>query len=275
MKKAYLITALVLVLGLMLSLPYTAQAQEEEYREVYLESAYKINDTQIVFDFSEPVKINEKAPWNDIRLTNQSGDIISKKDALGNQVGYYQWRLDYAYLNADHDKIIFTMNVKQDGCDSISDLLDLRGDFPDEIKEKVQKGTYRFLVGMEEMNLTTEKAMSDGKIKNLVSEADSDVFVWPTRLRGGECVHWWLDELMVKPTDLVVNEELFESMSGKGQDWDFEIMELGPLPEADQPVPVMIKNDPIVVVLILVGGMVVTTALVLISFGIYKKRKAA
>ena len=68
MKKFRLIAALVLVLSLVLCLPFSIQAQEPQFHEVYLDAGYKISDTQIVLEFSEPIKVNVKNPWYDILM---------------------------------------------------------------------------------------------------------------------------------------------------------------------------------------------------------------
>lgn len=288
MKKFRFITALVLVLGLVLCMPFAAQAEETEFREVYLDAAYKISDTQVVFDFSEPIKINGKSPWIDVRMTNTSGAIVGIYDNAGNRTGYYQWTASIQYLNSDHDKIILTMTGSAYGCDSFSDLLSGNGTFSEdaaknaEIKEKIEKGTYRFLAGMEETYLVNKnEVMNDGMLKNLCSEADESVYVWPTRLNAGECVHAYLDDLQAKPASLVVDEALFEDMGGKGQNWDFDIMALGtPLEDTagDQEeiiTTTVVKNDPMVIAIILGAGVVVAAVLIVVFVLASKKRKAA
>lgn len=284
MKKFRIITALALMLSLILCLPLTAQAEEEEWREVYLDAAYKANDKQIIFDFSEPIKINFglRTPYVDIRLTDKSGNIIGIYDKAGNRTAYYQWTtVDYQYLNEEHDKIIFTLTDEWFGCDSISDLLSASGTFPDDVKEKIEKGTYRFYVGMEEKYPAGNKELTnDGMHKNLMSEADSNVFVWPTKMTGLECVHYWLDELQPLPADIVVDESKFESMSGAGQKWDFDIMSFEDNREETEVEPLakvttVVKNNPLTVAIFLAVAVLVPATLIAVSLLVTKKRKAA
>ena len=285
MKKFRLITALVLVLGLVVCLPFAVQAQEETFREIYLEKAYQVSDTQIVVEFSEPIKINQKAPWMDIRMTNQSGLIVGVYDSVGNQTGYYQWSIEAQYLNADHDKLIFTMTGEAYGCDTISELLAGNGIYSDDakvnadIKEKIKNGTYRFLLGLEELYLTSpNEVLNDGMLKNICAEDDETVFVWPTRLDAGEAVHAWLDELEAMPAGLVVDEALFEGLSGIGQNWEFDVMALGTekTEEAlEDTITKIVKNDPVVIAIILSAGVVVAAVLIVTFVLASKKRKAA
>ncbi len=284
MKKFRLITALVLVLSLVVCLPFAVQAQEETFREIYLEKAYRVSDTQVVFEFSEPIKINQKAPWMDIRMTNQNGLIVGVYDKAGNRTGYYQWSIDVKYLNADHDKLIFSIRGEAFGCDTISEILAGNGTYSEDakvnadIKEKIKNGTYRFLLGMEELYMSSpNEVLNDGMLKNICAEDDENVFVWPTRLDAGEAVHAWLDELEAKPAGLVVDEDLFEGMSGKGQKWEFDVIALGTEEAEDAPAAItkIVKNDPVVIAIILAAGVVAAAVLIVVFVLASKKRKAA
>lgn len=282
MKKFRFITALVLVLGLVLSLPFAAQAEETEFREVYLDAAYKVSDTQVLFDFSEPIKINNKSPWIDVRMTNKQGAIIGVYDESGNRTGYYQWTASVQYLNSEHDKLLLTMTGSNFGCDTFSELMAGKGTFPDDVKEKIQNGTYRFLAGLEETYLVNKNEyMNDGMLKNLCAEDDETVYVWPTRLQAGECVHAFLDELLPLPASIKIDPNQFEPTGGKGQNWDFDIMELGePLEiegdgSEDVITTTVVKNDPVVIAIILGAGVVVAAVLIVVFVLASKKRKAA
>lgn len=286
MKKFRFITALVLVLGLLVSMPFAAQAEETEYREIYLEAAYKVSDTQILFQFSEPVKINTKNPWVDVRLTNTSGSIIGKYDAAGNRVAYYQWSANIQYFDAEHDKILLTMTADVYGCGTFTEMLSGKGQFDEDpvknaaIEEKIQKGTYRFLAGLEETYLVNKNEfMADGALKNLCAESDDSVFVWPTRLSAGEAVHAWIDELKPLPANIVNDPNKYESMGGKGQQWDFDVISLGTPLETEDEAPVeivtVVKNDPMMIAIIMGAGVVVAAVLVVVFILASKKRKAA
>ena len=284
MKRIRTILTLALMLALVLGLPMTAQAEETPYREIYLEAAYRVSDTQIIFDFSEPIKFNMniRTPYIDLRMTNTSGSIVGIYDEAGNRTAYYQWiTVDTQYLNADHDKIIFTMKGEWHGCNDFNDLYNGNNAFPAEVKEKIANGTYRFYLGMEEKYQAGNKDLTnDGQHKNLVSETDPDVFVWPTKLSGNECVHWWIDELLPLPADLTVDPALFESMSGSGQDWDESILSIGTVPlselrgEKAEAVTV-VKNDPIVMAALIAAAVLVPALIVTAAVWIAKKRKAA
>lgn len=270
MKLFRILTVAVLAVCLLVGLPFTAQAKEE-FRAVYLDAAYKINDNQIVFDFSEPIKINQKLPCIDIRMTSTSGGIIRKRDAAGNAVGYYRWTaLSFEYLDGEHDKLIFTL-----GGLGFTDLLAGNWDgCTPAIKEKIDKGTYRFMIGIEEKYLVNEnEVLRDGMIKNMVSEKDDNVYLWPLRLDAGECAYWWIDELLEKPADLTVDPAKFESMSGKGQDWDHNILKRGSTPLTPQ-VLTQVKNDPLVIAAMLGGAVLVVLVAALVKVAIRKGKEA-
>lgn len=288
MKKFRFITALVLVVGLLLSLPFAVQAEEKEFREIYVTGTYKVSETEVLFVFSEPVKINGKNPWIDLRMTNASGAIIGIYDNVGNRTGYQQWNaVTTQYADAKHDKILLSVSGEQWGCDGFSDLYSGKGTFDAdpkknaEILEKIEKKSYRFLIGMEETWLVNpNEVMNDGMLKNLVSETDPDVFVWPTRLNAGECVHAYLDELDPLPASIKLDPNQYEPMGGKGQDWDFDIMELGtPLEEEveneNKVITTVVKNDPMVIAIILGAGVLVAAVLIVVFVLASKKRKAA
>jgi hypothetical protein len=290
MKKFRFITALVLVVGLLLSLPFAVQAEEKEFREIYVTGTYKVSDTEVMFVFSEPVQFNGKAPWMDLRMTNTSGSIIGIYDAAGNRTGYQQWTgTTVQYADEVHDKIIMAVTGEQWGCDSFSDLFSGKGTFDAdpkknaEILEKIEKKTYRFLIGMEEVWVNNAKEiMNDGMHKNLVSEKDPDVFVWPTRLNAGECVHAYVDELDPLPASIKLDRSKFEPMGGKGQEWGFDIMELGTPLEAEEETgsenvitTTVVKNDPMMIAIILGAGVLVAAVLIVVFVLASKKRKAA
>lgn len=290
MKKFRFITALVLVVGLLLSLPFAVQAEEKEFREVYLTGAYKVSDTEVLFVFSEPIKINGKAPHTDLRMTNTSGVIIGIYDNVGNRTGYYHWTgPNIQYADSVHDKILISFKGEHWGCDGFSDLFAGKGKFDEdpkknaEILEKIEKKTYRFLIGMEELYLVNpNETLNDGMLKNLVSEKDDDVYVWPTRLNAGECVHAYLDELEPLPASIKLDPNQYEPMGGKGQAWEFDIMELGtPLEEKEETgsenvvTTTVVKNDPMVIAIILGAGVLVAAVLIVVFVLASKKRKAA
>ena len=266
MKKFRILGALALMLCLLVGL---LPAQAEEFKAVDLVAAYRISDNRAVFEFSEPIKLGGTLPCIDVRMTSTLGGIIPKRDEAGNLVDYYRWRsLNYQYLDHEHDKIVLTLGGATfddlyagnwDGCTAA-------------IKEKIDKGTYRFLIGIEEEYLTSpNEQLRDGMLKNLVSEADPNVYVWPNRLDAGECAYWWVDELLPKPADLVVDEAKFESMSGKGQDWDHEIIKLAAAEESI-PEQLVVKNDPLVIAAILSAGVLVVLVVLIVT--LLSKRKA-
>lgn len=288
MKKFRFITALVLVVGLLLSLPFAVQAEEKEFREIYVTGTYKVSETQVLFVFSEPIKLNGKAPWIDLRMTNASGAIIGIYDNAGNRTGYQQWTgVTTQYADEVHDKLILTVNGEQWGCDGFSDLYSGKGTFDAdakknaEILEKIEKKSYRFLIGMEETYLITpNEVMNDGMLKNFVSEKEDGVYVWPTRLNAGECVHAYLDELDPLPASIKLDPNKFESLGGSGQTWDFDIMELGtPLEEEveneNKVITTVVKNDPMMIAIILGAGVLVAAVLIVVFVLASKKRKAA
>lgn len=289
MKKIRIITALALVLGLLLSLLLPMQANEPKTRTVYLEGAYKVNEKQIVFDFSEPIKVNQKLPWTDVRMTNKQGGIIGKYDKDGVRVGNYLWTaIDIRYVDQSHDKLLFTMVGSMWGCDGITDLLTGNGTFHEEpekdaeIKKNLADGTYRFLLGMEELFLVTKyEYMADGMVKNFCAEADETVYLKPTRLTSGECVHSWLDELQPLPSSIKIDESKAEPLI-KNQSWDFDIMAQGKyLPgeepaedlSADSETVKQVKNDPLIIAIILGAGVLVGITMIVIGVLMTKKKK--
>lgn len=264
MKRFYFILSLVLCLGIVFGFPKNVQAEEKEYRDVYVKATYKLSDTQVLFEFSEPIKINVKSPWVDIRMTNRRGSIVTQYNEKGERVDHYNWDATIRYFNEDHDKIVLTMTEEAFGCDSFSELLS-GNSFPDDVKAKIENGTYRFMASMEELYLHEQKEiLNDGFFKNFCAKSDEEIYVRPTRVEYGECVFAWLDELQELPSDLVVDESKYRKMDGVTQEWDFEIVTLAPHQDASgsENIPSendarQVKNDPVVIALILsVGGLV-------------------
>jgi len=280
MKKFRLIAALVLVLSLVLCLPFSIQAQEPQFHEVYLDAGYKISDTQIVLEFSEPIKVNVKNPWYDIRMTNREGTIQARYDAAGNQIGWYMWNVTLEYFNSDHDKLLVTLKDSLCDCDTISELVNAQGSFSEDVKEKINNGTYRFIVNVEELYFgNPNDYINDGNLQNLVSEANPEAYVWPNKLGNGEAVIWWLDELLPKPANMVVDASKFEALTGGGQDWESSILSAGEIEdteteEAEPDVVTMVKYDPLRIAAILGAGVLAAVVLVLVFILASKKRKA-
>ena len=82
------------------------------------------------------------------------------------------------------------------------------------------------------------------------------------------------------PADIVVDESKFESMSGAGQKWDFDIMSFEDNREEDEVEPLakvttVVKNNPLTVAILLAVAVLVPATLIAVSLLVTKKRKAA
>ena len=125
-----------------------------------------------------------------------------------------------------------------------------------------------------------KELINDGQLKNLMSENDPDVYVWPTKLGGTECVHYWLDELEPLPAGITVDKTKFEPMTGNSQAWDHDIITFEDIPQGgivklEPTVTTIVKNNPLIVGGLIGGTVILPTILSMALALIIKKRKAA
>lgn len=272
--KKYLIL-LLLVLLLMSCLPASAA----QNRRLTLERAVMINDNQIVLEFSEPVAYALHAkylPYSCIRMVTDTGGVgvVGQADTNDpNNIGkYLQWGGRLQFVDDKHDRVVWTFNnMGHLGCNSAADVMARTGLLG---LEKFQK--YHMVFCIEE--LPDEEPATDAKVINITT-ADGEVFLQPTRCQGWEAV---LVPITIN-RGYAVNAEKFEDV-GTGQSgfkvtYDAPVLALGnlePLADTTEKINVetVVRNEPIMVAAILGGSLLVSTALIVVSVLLRKKKKA-
>lgn len=258
MKYVKSILTFLLIFVVMLGfLP--AQAQEEF---VTLDRIVQVNDTQIVLEFSEPVRINTKAPHVDIRVVNQNINWpIRTKDGH-----YLQWLGNMSYADDKHDRIVWTLREGGlFGLTKIDDILNWNGEM-----EQFHVGANRVIFDLEDLAFNVDTSMRNGRIDNIVS-ADGKRYLHPMIPAQPEACHFNITKDYSYRIDASKFESLYNQPQYEGSIlFDGSEIEREPIPE-DVTVD-MVKNDPIIVAAILGGATVFGVLLVVVALVIRKKK---
>lgn len=194
MKKFRKIAVAAVLLALLLTVSGFgghAEAAPTEKRVLTFDHAYKINSSQIVLTFSEPIGINliqeNRGPWISLRICDSNNRLCW----TGGQEPYgqgLQWSGSIEYLDDNYDKLLFTL--MSDGFDvtTIDEIMALTNSnnpkivaaireyqthHPDMTDEKL-----RFLFNIEEVPYNqVGYPNGDGLLDN-VTTRDGKVHMW-------------------------------------------------------------------------------------------------
>ena len=175
MKKWLAILA-VAVLALGLALPAAAAD------ELKLTRAVKINDTQIVLEFSAPVAVNlheeNRGPFMAIRYTDEQQNL--QWDGAENQGIPRQFEGSWEFVDETQDKIIWTLNENGlFGFVTIDEIMNFEG-------EAAPWNWCKVMFCMEEVPYGENVGVGNGKLNN-VTTLDGETELSGTRQKPG----WW------------------------------------------------------------------------------------
>ena len=260
MKMRKILTAMLLVIVLLATLPVAAQ----EKRVLTLDRAVQINDTQIVLEFSEPIAVNYHGsntnPWIAIRMGQSCyADVC---DECG---GHLQWWGGYEYVDSKRDRLLFTM-LPNMGIDNINDIRNRAG-------KLAHHKDLNLWFCIEETPYNADIAYVDNKVCNITT-LDGEVYLTPTFSEGYEKCNVALD------VDFNYEIDFGKVMDLGGTVIDRTLLVGGetisieaPIENEDVPTTV-VRNNPIIVALMLSGGALLAVILLGIGVLVRKKKKA-
>lgn len=273
MKRVKACVVLLAVVCLLASVPFSAQAQEEPW--LTLDRVVQVSKNQIICEFSEPIAVNvtqEKGPFVAIRVVKEGGGGLrrTKSDAR------MEWQFGIQYLDAKHDRLLCTMSTVALNLDDISDILNWRG----ELAEYKDTGVeIRFVI--EELPDDTIN-YSDCGVCNITS-VDGTKVLLPTYTTGYEAaqelievdMNYEFDTSMV--SSVVVSNGLSADtiVAMKGSEYLAMQAEQG---GSDQPPVITVEvvdNDPLIIALLLGGGVLISGAILAVAWIVIRKRKVA
>ena len=266
------------IMLLLVSLCLTSLCVNAADRELKMERAIQINDTQIVIEFSEPIMFdfNQEgvSPWIAIRLVSTDGYVQKVTDMKSPYYGnYLQWEGSILYVDIKHYRLLFTLTSSAIGVNTLDGILNYEGELANYKK---------FLVAMtleEKMPTGYSGPTVDNEIRN-VTTRDGEVHLTPTRRAGYEACNIPIEVDYSYRVDLSATEstaEIFEAT------WDYPLASLSdkeaptvvsPKPEVEEKTMVL-KNDGIVVAALIGGGALICAGLIVLSIVIRKRRKVA
>lgn len=272
MKKFLLVVLVILMLGMAVSV------HAQERRDLTLDRAVIISDTEIVLEFSEPIVLNKfqssRGPWLDIRIVDKWDSTRYTYDSHG--VGTaIQWDGTTQWVDEKHDRILFTLTEERLGCNTLSEIMSFSG----ELAEFKDNG-WKAIITIEEVPSTTPAA--DGRVENITT-LDGEVYLWPTRPTGWEAANMDLTSDIIDYSYHIDRSRLLP-FSGADQSWDFDIVSVGDGPEFEEintelqteiVQQTVIRNNPLRIVLILGVGLGVAVISSVVILVVQKKRKAA
>lgn len=217
MKRMRIIVSLLLAVCLLTALPLAVSAGEEE---LTLNRVVQVSDTQLVLEFSEPIKLAEdieEEPWVSIRAVIPGQGNPQKTD---DGSGYLQWQVTMMYLDAKHDRVLATLAGSTLGVTSINDLVNWTG----ALAPYDDRGWEMQLV-FEEKNASGEGG-NDGKVCNVTS-ADGARLLTAVKTSGYESVRmaivpdftYALDLSAVEPLKEIKIENVVAETFDYDEDW--------------------------------------------------------
>jgi hypothetical protein len=275
MKTFRLIMALVLVCGLLLGLPFTAQAKDSDL--LTLDRVIQISDSELILEFSKPVVLNKfqsnRGPYGALRFVNSSnavGYAYNKYDVKGDAL---QWAGTYSYIGDDHSKLLWTINMTRFGCGTITQIMNMKNE---DALRGIEKDKLKLRFVLEEVPFNENAITADGKIDNVTTE-DGKQYLTPTYPKGWESCAMDFEVNFNYP----INRDEVVGVSSASQNWDFDIMWKGEgivVEETDAPeveIVRVLKNDPKTIALIFAADLLAVAVLVIVLVIKKKKGKAA
>ncbi len=274
MKTMRYIIALVLACGLLLSLPFAAQAEDSDF--LTLDRVVQISDTEMILEFSEPVVLNKfqvnRGPYGALRYVNASnavGYAINQYNVNGDPL---QWEGQYMYINEDHSKLLWRITTNRLGCNTISEIVNIS--HPDALRS-IEKNKLELRFVLEEVPYDQKGITADGKIDNVTTE-DGSKYLLPNKPSGWEsCIME-----VVRDFNYPLDRSKFVGTSSAAQNWDFDVIFKGEglvVEEEVDGTPVeivkVLKNDPKVIAMIFGADLVVAALAVLAVVLVLKKKK--
>ncbi len=274
MKTMRYIIALVLACGLLLSLPFAAQAKDSDF--LTLDRVVQISDTELVLEFSEPVVLNKyqvnRGPYGAVRFVNaynQVGYAINEFNVQGDPL---QWTGHYSYISEDHSKLLFTINMTRFGCSTISQITNIKNE---DALRSIEKNKLELRFVIEEVPFDTKTVTANGKIDNVTTE-DGSKHLYPNYPKGWESCIMEIEKDFNYPLD----RSQFSGVSAAAQNWNFDVIWKGeglvvdePVEEDSVEVVKVLKNDPKVIAMVFGADLVVAALAVLVVVLVLKKKK--
>lgn len=254
------------------------EKEEFSYKKEWLtvKRAVQVSKNQIVLEFSEPIAIGltqSRGPFVGLRLVKKGGNAAIRTDDDRTNL---QWLFSTQFLDAKHDRLLLTMSASALEITNIDDIRNYSG----ELARYADRGWEMRLVIEEIPDDKTN--YSDGGVCNITTP-DGLKVLFPTHISGYESVSvlvekdltYPVDETKTESTQVIVGLDADTILIVDGAEY-LEVKN-----EEDQNAQVIVKtvevvkNNPLVVGLVLVGSVLVAAAIVLIPLLINKKRKAA
>lgn len=260
MKMRKLLTVFLVLIVLLSTLPVAAAD-----RVLTLDRAVQINNTQVVLEFSEPIAVNFHSsntnPWICIRMGHSCYADVCEECG-----GHLQWWGGIEYVDSNRDRLLFTMTPNM-GYNNISDIMNFKG------KLEHHKGLNIWFC-IEEAPYNADIAYVDNTICNITT-LDGEVYLTPTFSEGYEKCNVGIDvdfnydidmgevidlgATVIDRTLLVGGESILTTDKEKT--------------ETSEPAP-LVRNNPVIVVLVLGGSVLLMVALLMVGLVVRKKRKA-
>ena len=262
MKK---LVAGIIVFGLLFSLIFSVGAQEEPI--LTLDRVVQISDTELVFEFSEPVTVNKldpnsKGPFVGLRVVNNKGAVQHiGEDAT---LVYLQWKGALSYVDSTHDRLLWTMSGNALGFTSIPEILSWKGELA-AFQEKCQ---IRLVI--EEVPFNRGASDLDGGVFNITTE-DGSRNLFATHITGWESTQMPLE----KRYDYGIDRSQIESI--RLSLYEGTVLYNGAEHQREEessnrmPVQAVVRNHPLVIAAILGGAVVVGALMILLAAVVRKK----
>jgi len=246
------------------------------YQEDWLtvKRAVQVSKNQIVVEFSEPIAValtQARGPFIALRLVTKGGNAAIRTD---DDKGYLQWQFGAQYVDSKHDRLLLTMSTVALEVDTIDGIRNFEGALAAYAGRNLE---LRLVI--EEY--PDDKAnYSDCGVCNITTP-DGKKMLFPTHIGGYEAV----SVLVEKDLNYAFDPNLAESTQvAVGLDADTIVMYDGATYQSDQDkddessaivkTEEVVKNDPLIMVLLLGGGLLIGLVAVGVALLVGKNRKA-
>ncbi len=236
----------------------------------------QVSNTQVVIEFSEPIAValtQARGPFLALRLVTKGNNAAIRSD---DDTEHLQWQFSAQFLDSKHDRLLCTMSTVAQGVNTIDGIRNFAGNLSQYASRNWEM---RFII---EEYPDDRNNYADCGVCNITTPDGSKV-LFPTHVGGFEAVallvekdlNYAFDPNLVEPTQVMagLDADVIVMMDGAEYLAMREDEE-----DATQPIVNLVevvKNDPMIIALMLGGGLVVGALAVLIAVLVSKKRKAA
>lgn len=236
--------------------------------------AVQVSKNQVIVEFSEPIAValtQARGPFIALRLVSKGGNAAIRTN---DDKGYLQWQMGAQFVDSKHDRLLLTMSTVALEVDTIDGIRSFEG----ALAAYAGRNLELRLVIEEYPDDRTN--YSDCGVCNITTP-DGKKVLFPTHVSGFEAVSvilerdlkYGFDPNLLESTQAIIGLEADTIVMYDGATYESKQVAVDEKPVIIKTEEV-VKNDPLVMALVLGGGLLIGLVAVVVAICVSKKRKA-